>query len=172
MVASGVIALFLLADALVRGGIADLLLLAPWVLLVWWVLYQMTSASFVRVDDGGLTVQNFVRRTTAGWRNVDDIVLEWQLEITFLDDSRVSCMGGPSRTRPTRVTAAERRAGGYGEPSGMREFRDIRSRWQKGMASDDPRVDAEVERSWDVPALVSLAVIVVWALIALLITRL
>ena len=44
---------------------------------------------------------------------------------------------------------------------------EIRERWQA--APDD--ADAPISRSWDWPALAALAIIVIWAITAILITR-
>ncbi|MBO9627410.1 MAG: PH domain-containing protein, partial [Microbacterium sp.] len=61
---SVILAAFLLGDAVVRGSWAQMLLLAPWVLLGLWVIYEATAASFLRLDDEQLVVQNMLRRTS------------------------------------------------------------------------------------------------------------
>nr|WP_165143443.1 PH domain-containing protein [Microbacterium endophyticum] len=151
------IAAALLIDAGVRAGIADLLLLAPWLLLMVWGAYVASFASHIRVDTSGVSVQNFLRRTWIPWRDVTDVVLRWQLEFVLTDGSKITGMGGPAVGAIART-----RGGGRGE----RDAEVVREFWRR---ADDLADAPQKSRSWDVPAIVALAVILVWAAIAILV---
>lgn len=163
MIASGAFALFLLGDAVVRASWSQMMLLAPWVLLALWLVYEFSFSSFVRIDDSGVVVQNMLRRTQFGWRRVRDIDMRWQLEFALDDDHTVTAFGGPARARPPRTTRRDRDGGDVRVPSGLRDLTEIRDRWDGAQGAD---TDAPIRRTWDVPALVSISVIVVWAAVA------
>lgn len=166
MIVSALFGIFLLGDAVVRGSFTQMLLLAPWVLLGLWVVYEFSFVSMVRVDDSGAVVQNLLRRTTFGWRRVRDIDLRWQLLFSLDDGTEVGCYGGPARARPTRSRSSDDAAAAK-VPSGVRELTEMRDRWEAaGAASDAPIV-----RTWDARALIALAVIIVWAVAAVLIAN-
>ena len=163
LVLCSLLALFLLGDAVLRAGWGQMLLLAPWVLLGLWVVYEIAFVSTVRIDDDGAVVQNMLRRTSFGWNRVRDIDLRWQLVFSLDDGSDVICYGGPAKARPVRRPTgddAEAKA-----PSGLRELSEIRDRWQAASGE----ADAPVRRDWDSRALIALAAIVVWAVAAVLI---
>lgn len=155
LIAVSLLAVFLLGDAVVRAGWAQLFLLAPWVLLALWIIYELSFVSCVRIDDRGVTIQNLLRRTTSGWAHVRDVDMKWQLVFSFDDGRDVTCYGGPARSRPPRQT----RDGEVKVPAGLRDLTEIRDRWQA--ASDD--ADEPIRRTWDGPALISLIVIAAWA---------
>ncbi|MFB4353016.1 PH domain-containing protein [Microbacterium sp. LS_15] len=158
------LALFLLGDAVVRAGWGQMLLLAPWVLLGLWVVYEIAFVSTVRVDDDGAVVKNMLRRTSFGWNRVRDIDLRWQLVFSLDDGTDVTCYGGPARARPSRRPSdhdAEANA-----PTGLRDLTEIRDRWQ---ATSGAR-DAPIRREWDGRALLALGVIAVWACVSVVIT--
>ncbi|MBT2485323.1 MULTISPECIES: PH domain-containing protein [unclassified Microbacterium] len=165
LIVSALLALFLLGDAVIRAGWGSMLLLAPWVLLVLWVVYEVAVASVVRTDAEGGTVQNMLRRTTFGWRRVRDIDLRWQLVFSFDDGTDLTCFGGPARARPVRKRGTQGEA--PKAPSGLRDLTEIRDRWEAAPAA----ADAPIQRSWDLPALIALGVIVVWAVVAVLIVN-
>lgn len=163
MVLTAALALFLLGDTAVRGSWGQMLLVAPWVLLGLWVVYQVSFVSHLRVDDQGALVQNMMRRTSFGWSRVRDIDFRWQLEFALDDGSTIGCYGGPARSRPRRSSMrAEEEA--PKAPAGVRDLSDIRDRWQAASGSDAP-----IQRTWDGPALIALAVIAAWAVEAALI---
>lgn len=166
LVFCALLALFLLGDAVVRAGWGQMLLLAPWILLGLWVVYEIAFVSSVRIDDAGGTVQNMLRRTTFGWRRVRDIDLRWQLVFSLDDGTDVTCYGGPARARQRRGGARqdgeEQKA-----PTSLRDLTDIRDRWE----ASDLTADAPIRRSWDRRALAALGVILVWAVVAILIAN-
>lgn len=162
MVLTSLLALFLLGDTAVRGSVVQLLLVAPWVLLALWAVYELSFVSHVRVDDDGVTVQNMLRRTTFGWARVRDIDLRWQLEFALDDGRTVACYGGPARARPTRSRMREADEAPKA-PAGIRDLTDIRDRWQAATGADAP-----IRRSWDGPALIALCVLIAWAVGAVL----
>lgn len=163
LVAVAVLVIGLLVDAVVRAGIGSALLLAPWPLLVLWVVYVVGVASDIRADEEGVQVQNMLRRTWIPWSRVEQVGLRWQLEFT-LDDGRViACLGGPSRSRPRRLGPERTREKGNADTDdGIARLRKLR-------AQSTAPADAVVVRSWDGPVLIALAVIVIWAVAAVLI---
>lgn len=160
LVLCSLLAIFLLGDAVVRAGWGQMLLLAPWVLLGLWVVYEIAFVSTVRIDGQGATVQNMLRRTSFGWRRVRDIDLQWQLLFSLDDGSDLSSYGGPARARPLRRPSGDDEAKA---PAGLRDLTEIRDRWQAAPAT----ADAPIRRTWDAQALIALAVILVWAAVSL-----
>jgi hypothetical protein len=166
LILCGLLAVFLLGDAVIRVGVPQTLLLAPWVLLALWAVYELSFVSHIRMDDSGAIVQNMLRRTSFGWDRVRDIDLRWQLVFSLDDDSTVTCYGGPAHARPVR---SRMRDGEETKVSaGLRQVTDIRDRWSAGTST--PGADAPIRRSWDGRALLALAVLVVWAAVSVAIT--
>ncbi|KJL46937.1 hypothetical protein RS84_03580 [Microbacterium hydrocarbonoxydans] len=158
------LALFLLGDAVARAGWGRMLLLAPWILLALWIVYENAYVSSVRIDDEGATVQNLLRRTSFGWKRVRSIELRWQLVFLLDDGRKLSCYGGPAKAGPMRRPG---RVGDASEPAGVRSLAEIEERWEAAPET----ADAPITRSWDWPALIALGVIVVWAVAAILIAN-
>lgn len=159
------IAIALLVEAAVRSGVGQALLLAPWLLLVIWVVYVVGIASDVRADAAGVEVQNLLRRTAVPWSRVKRIALRWQLELTLDAGAVVRCFGGPSRSRPRRIGPERTREDGNGEAA------DGIARLQKLRLEAEVPPDAAVVRSWDWASILAFAVLAVWAGVAVLITR-
>ncbi len=166
LILTALFALYLLGDAVVRAGWGQMLLLAPWILLIVWAVYELSFASSVQIDDHGAVVQNFLRRTTFGWHRVRDIDLRWQLEFALEDGSTLSSYGGPARSRPVRTRGSEDEP--VKAPAGLRDLTAIRDRWD---AAAGVAASAPIRRSWDAPALIALGIIAVWATVAVLIAN-
>lgn len=164
LVLCSALALFLLGDTVVRGSWTQMLLVAPWVLLGIWAVYELSFVSVVRTDDRGAVVQNMLRRTSFGWDRVRDIDFRWQLEFSLDDGTRVSAYGGPARSRPSRRQLQDGEAAKA--PAGIRDLAEIRDRWQAASQADAP-----IRREWDGIALIALAVLVIWAVAAVLIAN-
>ena len=164
MVVAGVVAAFLLGDALVRAGLGQTMLLAPWVLLIVWVVYAVVYVPRVETDADGITVVNILRRVTVPWGRVTDIGTRWQLVVNVDDGSRVSAFGGPSLRPPRRRTFARE-----GEAYAVR-FSDtelILQQWEE--AREAGRTGGTVESRWNGVALGVLALLAVWAGVAVFI---
>ncbi|MFK4761087.1 PH domain-containing protein [Microbacterium sp. ZW T5_45] len=159
---SALLVVFLLGDVVVRTGWGQMLLLAPWLLLGLWVVYEVAFVSMVRIDADGALVQNMLRRTSFGWRRVRDIDLRWQLVFSLDDGTELTSYGGPAKARPPRRTSD----GAASAPTAVRTLTDIRDRWEAAPAS----ADAAIARTWDIPALIALVVIVLWAAASVVIT--
>jgi len=164
--AVSVVALFLLGDAVLRAGWGAALLLAPWVLLVVWVVYVLMYASCIAIDASGATVQNYVRRTMMPWAHVEDVRMRWQAVFTLDDGTEVKAFGGPVAGRPGRAERrAEARPGS--PPPALRELSLIQDEWQTAREQGAPAGD--VRRSWDYGTLYAFAAILVWAVVAVII---
>lgn len=166
MIVSGVVALFLLGDAVVRAGWGEMLLLAPWVLLAVWFVYLLMYASVIETDAGAVTVQNFLRRTRLPWGAVRDVRLRYQVVFVYDEGRELKAFGGPVAGRPGRPSRT-RVDGGRREPPALHEVEAIRRRWEAAVDSGVP--GGTPTRSWDLWGLGSLAVIVAWALVAVVI---
>ena len=171
LVVCAVLSVFLLGDAVVRGSWGLMLLFMPWVLLVLWLIYVVSVASMVHVDEEGASVQNFLRRTRFGWRRVTELDLRWQLDFTLDDGRKLACWGGPGRIQSPRM----KRSGEVTVPQSLQALTDVRARWEHAVElpadTTGAGVDAPIRRSWDWPAIGALVVIVVWAAIAIAVTR-
>ncbi|MFK3679921.1 PH domain-containing protein [Microbacterium sp. NPDC090218] len=166
MVFCALLAVFLLGDAVIRGGWAQTLLLAPWVLLGLWIVYEISFVSHVRIDVNGVLVQNMLRRVSFGWDHVRDIDLRWQLQFALDDGTELNCYGGPAHSRPIR--SKMRAEEDTKAPAGVRALTDIRDQWEASRGGST----APIRRSWDAAALLALGVIVVWAVASVLIVNL
>jgi len=155
----------LLVDALVRSGAANAALLAPWPLLVLWAVYVFGVASDVRADVTGVRVQNLLRRTWVPWGRVRGIAMRWQLELTLDDATKLVSFGGPARQRPRRLGP------GRTKETGDEATEDGIAALQKLRLESRPDPDATIGRSWDWPAIAVLVVLIVWAAIAVAVTR-
>lgn len=179
LVVCAALGVFLLGDAVARGSWGLMLLLAPWVLLVLWLVYVISVASMVRVDESGAAVQNFLRRTRFGWRRVTQLDLRWQLDFTLDDGRMLACWGGPGRIQSPRM----KRSGEVTVPQSLQTLTDVRARWEsaverpagpagEGVAETAGEgADAPIRRSWDWPAIGALVAILVWAAVAIAATR-
>ncbi|WP_231587806.1 PH domain-containing protein [Microbacterium oxydans] len=163
MVLTGLLALFLLGDAALKSGCGPMLLLAPWVLLGLWVVYEISFVSHVRVDGEGVLVQNLLRRTSFGWSQVRDIDLRWQLVFSLQDGADLTSFGGPAHARPRRSRMRDEDA--QTAPAGLRDLTDIRDRWQAAGVT----ASTSISRQWDWKALGALGIILAWAVASVLI---
>lgn len=181
--------MLLLGDALVRAGVVEMLRLAPWVLIAVWAVYVLLYASHITFDGEGATVQNYLRITRVPWPRVRDIAMRWQVVFGLDDGSSLPAYGGPVAGRPGRAPRTDRtRAAGTGPagpssgravPAALRDVAELRDAWQgvdawqpgsAGAPAGRDGGDLGIQRSWDVPALVALVIIVVGAVISALST--
>lgn len=172
---AAVVGLALLVDAGIRAGLGEMLLLAPWVLLVLWAVYVMIYAPHIRIDTSGVRVHNLLRIVQFPWSAVRDIELRWQVRFRLASGEDVASFGGPVAGRPgrppLRLGGGERR-----EPPAIRDMELLREQWIAATQDEPDEADpapaagvsaSVVRRRWDVPALIALAVIAVWAVGAL-----
>lgn len=148
MIAAVVVAVALLVDALLRAGLGETLLLAPWVVLLVWGVYVLLFASHVSVDREGATVQNLLRRTRLPWTLVSDITFRWQVVFTLTDGRVVKALGGPAGGRRTwSASRDETRV-----PAAQRDLELIREPWiERGDERAEP---GRATYSWDILGLV------------------
>lgn len=165
--AASLVVLAVLVDAAVRTGIGNALLLAPWPLLVLWGVYVTGVASDVRADGSGALVQNLLRRIRMPWSRVAGIGMRWQVEFSLDDGSTVRCFGGPAHSRARRLGPGRTKEDDDSSLDGLATLRRLRAEAAETDAADD----GAVTRTWDGSALVALAALVVWAIIAIVVTR-
>ncbi|MBD7956789.1 PH domain-containing protein [Microbacterium sp. Sa4CUA7] len=159
MIVAGVVAVFLLGDALVRAGLGETMLLAPWVLLIVWVVYAVVYEPRVETDAAGITVVNILRRTTVPWGRVTDIGTRWQLTVHVDDGSRVRAFGGPSLRPPRRRPFA--RDNGEADAARFSDTELIRQQWED--SRDSGSAGAAVQHQWNGVTLALLAGLAIWA---------
>lgn len=162
---SAAVVAFLLGDSVLRGGVAETVLLAPWPLLALWGVYVSAFASAMTIDDDGVTVQNLLRVVRLPWARVDEVQWRWQVEFTTDADTRVRAVGGPVQgrggRRPGRVDQT---------PTGtIAQYDAIVQAWERARERS-AGAGEQIVRGWDVPALAVVAMLVAWAVIALLVT--
>ncbi|UNK69809.1 PH domain-containing protein [Microbacterium sp. H1-D42] len=162
-----VVAVLLLVDAVVRSGFANMLLLAPWPLLIVWCVYVVGVVSDVRADATGVQVQNLLRRIWIPWARVKRIEMRWQLELVLDDGALVRSFGGPARTRDRRLSPGRVKEHGVAETDdGIARLNRLRAE-----AAASPRSDAVVVRTWDWMAIAAFGVLLLWAIVAVVVTR-
>lgn len=158
--------LYLLGDAVVRGSVGEMLLLAPWPLLALWAVYVSAFASRLTIDDDGATVQNLLQIVRVPWSRVVDVQWRWQVQFDIDDGSHVRAIGGPS------VGRSRRRPGSLAQtPTTTRaQFDVVHAAWEGARERGTGDGSARVGRRLDPVALISLIVLVVWAVVAVLVT--
>lgn len=165
MIVSGVVAIVLLGDAVIRAGFLEMLRLSPWVLLALWCVYVLMYAPHIAFDRRGATVQNYLRRTSVPWSAVRDVRMRWQIVFDLSDGAQLKAYGGPVAGRPGRAERKSDAGPRANVPQSLRELGWLRDAW---IEAEPDAADAAVRRSWDVPALAALAVILVGAVSAVL----
>lgn len=164
---AGLLGAFLLGDAFVRGGVVQGLLLAPWVLLAVWIIYTLLYAPFIATDENAIVIANPLRVTRVPWPSVTDIRLRWQVTVDTAEGRSIAAFGGPSPSRPSRVGRgawSSVREEAERMPAAVRELEEIRSAWEEH-APEAP--DEAISVTWNRAVLLPLAVIVLWAALAL-----
>ncbi|MDQ1206524.1 PH domain-containing protein [Microbacterium sp. SORGH_AS_0862] len=136
------------------------LLLAPWILLALWGIYVGVFVSSVTSSADGLRVQNFLRVTRIPFSAIADIRMRYQLVIETMEGRTLTCYGGPVSAR----SGARRSPSGDRPAAGSQDAERIIDDWQSAL--EPTAVPAHVLRMWDVPALVALIALAVWAGIA------
>ncbi len=169
LVVAGIVTVLLLIDAVVRAGWGEMLLLAPWMLLVLWFIYTATFISHVSVDSDGATVQNFLRITRIPWQTVTDITLRYQVRFELADGRTVNAFGGPVAGRPARPGLRPDTSPSARIPPALRDLELIRDRWQA--ATEKVTSGEQILRAWDLRAAGALVVILLWALCAVIISN-
>ncbi len=100
LVIAVVLAVWLFVDAVIRAGWASALLLAPWILLIVWLVYVLMYASFIAIDARGVTVQNLLRVVRIPWARVADVTMRYQVVFVLDDGDTGEGLRGPGRRPP------------------------------------------------------------------------
>ncbi len=146
----GVLVVFLLGDVALRGGLLQMALITPWLLIPVWTIVVFLVLPRLEVSRQGVIVRNPFRTTEFGWSRVDDISSRWQIGFRLVSGRSVQAFGAPLR-RGRAATAADTdeldhvialREAGHGDSGAP-----VSVRWNRGV-------------------LVSLAVLTAWAALA------
>lgn len=167
LVLATVLVVVLLGDAALRAGVGEMLLIAPWVLLVLWGVYALLFAPHVRTDADGIRIQNPLRIAEVPWARVTDIDMRWQLEIRTDEPRTYKAYGGPVAGRPGRPPLRRDDDSGRRQPPAIRDLTLIQDAWE---SAREGAPHAPVRRAWDFPSLIALAVLIVWVTISLFIS--
>lgn len=179
------IALLLEADMAIHAQWFNMFLLTPWILALLWILYVVSFASSVRIDDEGIRVQNLLRVSEIPWGQIQGIKLHYQLLIELADNSTIRCIGGPTAGRPGMLSREETRkqdasvdsyqkkvnGGGSARLStGLKQLALIKEVWQhhRDQGAADSKASHPVQQSWDKRALIFAAAIAAWLLISII----
>ncbi|GGH49723.1 PH domain-containing protein [Microbacterium album] len=170
LVAAVIVALLLFADLVVRGGWDQTVLVAPWLLLILWLVYILMYAPRVVVTDRGVRIHNVLRVAEVPWTAVADIVMRWQLELHLVEPAgsgrgktvlQAWAVAAPRRYRPRLSGRPSSR-----EAEAEETLDVLRGLHEAALASAPAGEPATVTRTWDVPAVVAGALIVAWCAVA------
>lgn len=165
LVLGAALVVVLLGDAVLRSGVGEMLLIAPWLLLVLWGVYALLFAPHVRTDAYGIRIHNPLRIVEIPWGRVADIDMRWQLEVRT-DEPRVyKAYGGPAAGRPGRPSP-RRDDDDRRQPAAVRDLVSIQDAWESARANAPA---GAVVRRWDLVSLVSLPILLAGAAVALVI---
>ncbi|CAL4860075.1 hypothetical protein [Microbacterium sp. MM2322] len=168
LILASLVTLLLLIDAVVRAGWGEMLLLAPWLLLVMWLIYVGTFVSHVAIDAEGATVQNLLRIVRVPWGRVTDIGIRYQVRFTLDDGRIVNAFGGPVAGRPARPGLKADQNPRARIPPALRDLELIRGQWDA--ATETGSGEGEVVRRWDLRALGALVLLIAWGLCSVIIS--
>lgn len=168
LVIAGAITLFLLGDAALRSGVGGMLLLAPGILLVDWIIFAVLFVPKVQTDAHGVTVINPLRCAEVPWGRVRDITTRWQLTLHLDDGSQIAAFGGPEVRRPRPRPRATPWSDAERPGATSSDLDLILGEWENA----DSRLSSagEVRRWWNLPVLLSLAGLIVWGLLAVMVS--
>ncbi|WDG16947.1 PH domain-containing protein [Microbacterium sp. Clip185] len=122
-------------------------------------------ASSIVSSADGLRVQNFLRVTRIPFSAVADIRMRYQVVVETTEGRTITCYGGPVSAR-----SGSRRAGAGDRPAaGSADAERLIEDWRAARAST--AVPASVRRMWDLPALVSVIALLVWAGVAVAVVQ-
>lgn len=154
----GALAAFLLGDVVVRAGWYDALLMAPWFLLVAWIVWVFQTSPRIEADARGVVLVNVLRVVRISWPAVREVRLRYQAVFHLRDGGRISAWGGAGR----RLHLSLARRGADPAAEQVEALEHLREEADPG--------EKTVRRSWDVSALIALVVIAAWAAWALAVT--
>lgn len=148
-VASGLLGAGLLVDASVRGGISEAISLAPWVILVVWMLWLYFGSSHIRLRSDAVIVQNYLRQIVIPWTAVADITFRFHVIFALVDGGVVHAAVAPSSIRTPQRRGRSADSDDRISPA-LSDLNMIRDAWRQVERSDA----ATVSRGWDVPTLI------------------
>lgn len=148
---------YLLVDMAIRGGVWDAFLVAPWLIGVCWLVWIFQVSPRIVADDDGARVVNVLRVIELPWSTVEAVRLRYNMEFQLRTGAKVTAWGGSSR----RLHKSLKRRSA--EDPAEQEAEAL----QRLHANSNDR-SGRVHRTWDMPALIALAVIIVWIAFSLI----
>lgn len=145
------LATFFVGDALLRGAVPLALRSAGVFALVLWLAWSFLFRMSVRIEDGGVTAVNWLRRTYVPWSRIVGFERRAQIRIVLdrADDSGrewVDCWGSPFPLRSGSRAVREARRTGEGDAA-LHALELARGAARGGAG--------EVRREWDLAVIVA-----------------
>lgn len=148
---------YLLIDMGIRASVWDAFLVAPWLLLVCWVVWLFQVVPRIEADERGARVYNLLRILDLPWSAVASVRLRYHTEFTLRSGETVTAWGGSSRR--LHLSIKHRSA----EDPAMEEADALQRLHANAVRDPSP-----ARRRWNAPALAALVVIVVWIVFSLM----
>ena len=148
---------YLLVDMVIRASVWDGFLVAPWLIGICWLVWIFQVSPRIVAGESGVRLVNVLRVIDLPWSTVESVRLRYNAEFQLRSGSKITAWGGSSRRlhkslkRRTAEDPAEQEAEAL----------------QRLHANTTNR-DGYVRRGWDIPALIALAIIVVWIAFSLI----
>jgi len=152
----GIVAALLMGDLLIRGSLPQLLLVAPWLLVVVWFVYVFLFAPRITATPDGVAVHNVLKTTNLSWGAVREVRARWQVEFVVSDEvggGVLQAWGAPTQ-RPSRSAKRE-------HPSATHLER------LRAMLDEAEPQTAARSIAWDTAGIVAGAVVVAWLVVSI-----
>lgn len=148
---------YLLVDMAIRASVWDAFLVTPWLAGICWLVWIFQVSPRIEADEDGARVVNVLRVIDMPWSTVESVRLKYNAEFVLKTGAKVTAWGGSSRRlhKSIRRRAAE-------DPA------EQEAEALQRLHANTTNRDGYVHRSWDIPAVVALAVIVVWIAFSLI----
>jgi len=148
---------YLLVDMAIRGSVWDAFLVAPWLGGVCWLVWIFQVSPRIVADEDGARVVNVLRVIDLPWSTVESVRLRYNAEFVLRTGAKVTAWGGSSR----RLHKSLKRRS-------VEDPAEQEAEALQRLHANTRNSSGYVHRTWDVPALIALAVIVVWIVFSLI----
>lgn len=88
---------YLVIDMAVRAGLWDAFLVAPWLLVICWIVWVFQVAPRIEAGDTGARLHNVLRVIDLPWSAVAEVRLRYSAEFELRAGGKITAWGGSSR---------------------------------------------------------------------------
>jgi hypothetical protein len=148
---------YLLIDMAVRASVWDAFLVTPWLAGICWLVWIFQVSPRIVADEDGARVVNVLRVIDMPWSAVESVRLKYNAEFVLRTGAKVTAWGGSSRRLHKSI---KRRS--------VEDPAEQEAEALQRLHADTSNRGGYVNRTWDVPALAALLVIVVWIAFSLI----